>query len=811
MLPCVGRTQLQARLHTLLETARWVTLVGPPGSGKTLLARHAVEQRASHRTVWVSAQRLDSLEALYRGALEALDAEVAPGDATAMALKRAVDGTETLLVLDGVDGALDGLGAFLQEVVDSTTGVRILCTALATAGQPAEQVVRVGPLPVPRDREPLEGPAVELLISRVAGAGGHPLDLVAQGDSVRRVLRSSGGLPLLIEQLSVQIALVGLTDVVPTASLSQAVQASYDLLDDEQQRCFRRLSLMDGPTSLDVLADICGATRSEAAELAAALARRSLVEVQPDGRFTMLEPIRRHGAFVTASTDDSAELTHGLLRWAERVTPDDALSGAGDAPWLAEVPVMRTAIESACARSETRDRGYRLANAVFSSLYTAMRARDALDILEAVLASGDGPAEVGAQVARRAGIAASEVRGTYEGLRFLDRAEQHAAHAPHPDHERARTAAIRAEMHLDAGQLTSARTEAEKGAALGDQDVYGTRQARRTLVDVMVSRGDFEEAEHLARAVMAGAAPDELWMALSARTLMARIAFEQGRHLEAAAMARSARDQATAIAEDRVALLADTLHRLITGEPAAGPPVERESLPWAVRLVVQLQDARDLLAAGQVRQAAGAAADIVVLADSARLTRDGIDARLLLGDALLALGDPGQAHPAYLSALERAAECPLPLRAADALDGLAAVLEPQSPSGAQQLVAGARALRAPRRAVPITRPGLVRVEASRRPAPDGWVVDGQLTYAGVLAAAAMVSDEVEPVEASPLDALTRAERAVAKKVAEGLTSRQIAEELFVSPRTVDAHLAHIYRKLEIPSRARLAALMADYA
>ena len=62
---------------------------------------------------------------------------------------------------------------------------------------------------------------------------------------------------------------------------------------------------------------------------------------------------------------------------------------------------------------------------------------------------------------------------------------------------------------------------------------------------------------------------------------------------------------------------------------------------------------------------------------------------------------------------------------------------------------------------------------------------------------------------SVLDALTAAERQVADRVAHGLTSRQIAEELFVSPRTVDAHLTHIYRKLDINTRARLAALVVD--
>ena len=50
-------------------------------------------------------------------------------------------------------------------------------------------------------------------------------------------------------------------------------------------------------------------------------------------------------------------------------------------------------------------------------------------------------------------------------------------------------------------------------------------------------------------------------------------------------------------------------------------------------------------------------------------------------------------------------------------------------------------------------------------------------------------------------ALTRREREVARLVARRLTNRQIAEELFVSPRTVDTHLTSIYHKLGVTSRA----------
>ncbi|RFS87416.1 LuxR family transcriptional regulator [Actinomadura spongiicola] len=59
---------------------------------------------------------------------------------------------------------------------------------------------------------------------------------------------------------------------------------------------------------------------------------------------------------------------------------------------------------------------------------------------------------------------------------------------------------------------------------------------------------------------------------------------------------------------------------------------------------------------------------------------------------------------------------------------------------------------------------------------------------------------------SGIDLLTPQEIQVARVVGEGLTSRQAAAQLFLSPRTVDYHLRKIYQKLGIASRAELARL-----
>lgn len=61
-------------------------------------------------------------------------------------------------------------------------------------------------------------------------------------------------------------------------------------------------------------------------------------------------------------------------------------------------------------------------------------------------------------------------------------------------------------------------------------------------------------------------------------------------------------------------------------------------------------------------------------------------------------------------------------------------------------------------------------------------------------------------ESAPGDTLTRRERQVAALVSEGLTNREIAEQLVISKRTADAHVEHILAKLGFSSRAQIAAL-----
>jgi DNA-binding CsgD family transcriptional regulator len=81
---------------------------------------------------------------------------------------------------------------------------------------------------------------------------------------------------------------------------------------------------------------------------------------------------------------------------------------------------------------------------------------------------------------------------------------------------------------------------------------------------------------------------------------------------------------------------------------------------------------------------------------------------------------------------------------------------------------------------------------------------------GAFGLAERANDEIAATGARPrkvlqtgLDALTASERRVAQLAADGMSNKEIAQTLFVTIKTVEVHLSHAYRKLEISSRAQL--------
>ena len=150
---------------------------------------------------------------------------------------------------------------------------------------------------------------------------------------------------------------------------------------------------------------------------------------------------------------------------------------------------------------------------------------------------------------------------------------------------------------------------------------------------------------------------------------------------------------------------------------------------------------------------------------------------------------------------------------ADVLESLAALVrELQNAEQAVRLLGAADGIRAAVGCVrfPVRQPGYEAELSALREAL------GQEAFAAAWSAGASTSldDAVAYAERGrgerkrPLrgwESLSPAELRVVQLVAEGLTNPQIGERLFISPRTVQAHLSHVFAKLAVSSRAELAA------
>ncbi|MEV7372895.1 LuxR C-terminal-related transcriptional regulator [Streptomyces sp. NPDC090301] len=348
-----------------------------------------------------------------------------------------------------------------------------------------------------------------------------------------------------------------------------------------------------------------------------------------------------------------------------------------------------------------------------------------------------------------------------------------------------------------------------------------------TMIDQWAGRLDeaarrAAEAEELARAVDA---PDVVTLATAMRAMT--LVWARGRRYTEEAVALAARAVDTAAlgrgwwATSAISLLA---HAQLLGGDAAGclrtlldggggeglPQVQPAFRPSLLALMATAE-----LSRGHGTEAERLLADAE--ADAGRLGlglqwacvhRAGAQLRAARGE-----------HAAALELFERAAETfrgrGLPVQHAWTLiAGAPMTLSVGGQDAAFEVLARAEALARPCGAALVVEEATrIRdlLAATTRPGEDAGLPSAQQTteHAGteLRGAEPRGADFPSPVEARTTNlrsVLSEREREIADLAAEGLRSRQIAERLFLSHRTVDSHLGSAYRKLGVSSRTALA-------
>jgi non-specific serine/threonine protein kinase len=324
----IGREWELAEIRRALERHRLVTLTGGGGSGKTRLAAEIAGRAAdslAEGVVWVDLAPLSDPALVARHVCAAMgygeSLERSPLDT----LIDMIRPTAPLIVLDNCEHLVAECASLVHSLLRECPGLRVLATSREALGVDGEVAWIVPPLSLPASADPptAEGTthseAVQLFVGRAQAVQPGFVLTNSNAPAVAQICLQLAGLPLAIELaaarlnvLSVEQIAKRLDDVfglLTTRSrtapprhrtLRDAIDWSYELLDEEERRLFRRLAVFVGGFTLDAAEGVCASediVESDVLDLVSALVDKSLVRaeaLQDEARFSLLEPVRQY-------------------------------------------------------------------------------------------------------------------------------------------------------------------------------------------------------------------------------------------------------------------------------------------------------------------------------------------------------------------------------------------------------------------------------------------------------------------------------------------------------------------------------------
>jgi predicted ATPase/DNA-binding SARP family transcriptional activator len=414
----VGRDRELDELAHLLASARFVTLTGAGGSGKSRLAREAAQRVAPQvgRVVWADFAPLGDAGLVAQQVAAALRAPERADGSAIRAIVATIGEDPLLLVLDNCEHVVVAAAELAEALLRACPRLVILATSREVLGIASEVAWLVPPLAVAE--------ALDLFVERARST----LPSFALSDNnrgwVAEICRRLDRIPLAIELAAARVRVLppeqiarrlddafqllttgSRTSLPRHRTLRATMEWSHGLLNPLEQVLLRRLSVFAGSFTLEAAEVICAGAPLEVEEIldgVAALVDKSLVTMEPGdgvGRYRLLETVRQYATERANEAGERAAFEERHARWflamVEQAEP--SLVGGSSAPDVlarltAELDNLRSAAGWAVADPAQAEVGLRFAASLYWLWYAIGAYGEARHLTDRALVAGaNGP------------------------------------------------------------------------------------------------------------------------------------------------------------------------------------------------------------------------------------------------------------------------------------------------------------------------------------------------------------------------------------------------------------------------------------
>ena len=326
----IGREKEMKEVRDLFHKSRIVTLTGAGGCGKTRLAREIAFMLVEEYKdgVWfIDLSPISDPNFVSKEISDVLNIKEEPDKPIVDTLIESIKEKSLLILLDNCEHLIQECAEIAHKLLNTVKGIRILATSREALNIQGEVVWRIPLMSFPGSSDSIKEikeinqyEAIRLFVDR-ADSSQPGFTLNPQNvSSVTQICQRIEGIPLAIELAATRIRHIGLETILERLedhfkilssssrvapdrqqTLKAAIDWSYDLLSEQEQLLFRRVSVFAGDFSIEAVEEVCSDKELKEGNILTLLSQlvdKSLViaENQEDGsvRYKCLIPLHQY-------------------------------------------------------------------------------------------------------------------------------------------------------------------------------------------------------------------------------------------------------------------------------------------------------------------------------------------------------------------------------------------------------------------------------------------------------------------------------------------------------------------------------------